>query len=94
MKKEVPADDSLDDEDKDKPNDAEAEELLALYRQSAEAARKEQDALNSCLTIKLDLRARAEAKQARGARGTAVSPSQQPPAHKRTKLQEGKTVFC
>ena len=92
MENEEQVDEAPYDEIKDEPDENEEEEVLALYRQSIEAARREQEAIKSCLSIKLDLRMRAEAKQARGARG-AVSPSQQPPAHKRTKLQEGKTVF-
>ena len=98
MKKEVPAEDSLDEEDEDKPRDATADALAAdlyeLYRQQAEASRKEQEAIRSQLVIKEALRSRVGTKQARGARGTTVSPSQQPPANKRTKFQEGKIESC
>ena len=98
MKKEAPAEDSLNGEDEDKPRDAAADtelaEIYELHRLRAEASRKEQEAIQFQLDIKEAMRSRVGTKQARGARGTTVSPSQQPPANKRPKFQEGKIESC
>ena len=98
MKKEAPTEDSLNDEDEDKPRDAAADtelaEIYELHRLRAEASRKEQESLQFQIDIKEAMRSRVGTKQARGARGTTVSPSQQPPANKRPKFQEGTIESC
>ena len=98
MKKEAPANNPLNYEDEDEPRDAETDaglaEMYELYHLRAEASRKEQEAIQFQLDIKEAMRSRVGTKQARGARGTTVSPSQQPPANKRPKFQEGKIESC